>query len=151
MEISNYIKLTFKLDTDGTGELTANFNSNGFSGTGSAWFDQMSLIEFSKKIMAYPLPTDEPLEIEGGFWSSEKQNTLEQTHLFLKVYPVNQKGDLGVRVEVATPRWETDRPESIFSAKGEIKTNYNALERFAKQLKKLAENEIEEAVLKEQA
>jgi hypothetical protein len=62
-------------------------------------------------------------------------------------YPIGSTGELGVRVELATPLYESDRPESQHVVKVEIKTGYNSLESFGMQLKALAKLRLEEAIL----
>ncbi|MDD2319356.1 MAG: hypothetical protein PHO83_04815 [Geobacteraceae bacterium] len=142
----NRLRLSLQPDDDGTGELCAEVSANGFSGKGSAYFDLRHLAELSENFMAYPLCTERLPIIVGGYWSKNK-NELEQTHLLIKAYPIGCTGELGVRIELATPLYESDRPESQLVVKVEIKTDYNGLESFGKQLSQLAKLRREEAIL----
>jgi len=143
----NSLKLTLEPDDDGTCELFAEVSVNGFCGKGSAWFNLRDLEVLSKEFMAYPLRRDNLPTIAGGYWSKEKEGKLEQTHLFIKPYPIGSTGVIGVRIELATPLNESDRPESQHVVKVEIKTDYNCLESFAKQLVQLAKLKRKDAVL----
>lgn len=143
----NNLRLKLEPDDDGTCELFAEVSVNGFCGKGSAWFNLRDLEVLSKEFMAYPLNPESLPTIAGGFWSKDKKGGLEQTHLFIKPYPIGSTGEVGVRIELATPLCESDRPESQQVVKVEIKTDYNSMESFAKQLEQLAKLQREDAVL----
>ncbi len=143
----NSLRLTLEPDDDGTCELFAEVSVNGFCGKGSAWFNLEELKALSKELMTYPLRRDSLPTVAGGYWSKGKKDELEQTHLFIKPYPIGSTGTVGVRIELATPLYESDRPESQHVVKVEIKTDYNSLESFAKQLEQLAKLQREDAVL----
>ena len=134
----NSLRLTLEPDDDGTCELFAAVSANGFSGKGSAWFNLSDLDDLSKEFMAYPLRPENLPIIAGGYWSKDKKGELEQTHLLIKPYLIGSTGELGIRVELATPLDESDRPESQHVVKVEIRTAYNSLESFGRQLKELA-------------
>ncbi len=143
----NSLRLSLEPDGDGTCELFAAVSVNGFSGKGSAWFNLSDLEKLANEFMEYPLRTENLPIIAGGFWRKEKKGELEQTHLLIKPYPISSTGELGVRVELASPLYESDRPESQHVVKVEIKTDYNSLESFGMQLKELAKLRLEEAIL----
>lgn len=144
---SNYLRLEFESDTDGTGELIAEFCSNDYSGKGSAWFDVLELVKFSEKLQAYPILKESPVEIAGGYWNNEKKGSLKEIHFSFKAYPIGAKGNIGIRIRVSTPIPENGRPESQHVAEAEIQTSYNELGSFANQLKELIEGKIKQAVL----
>lgn len=141
------LRLTLEPDYDGTCELFAEVSANGFTGKGSAWFNLCDLEEFSKEFMAYPLRPENLPIIAGGYWNKEKKGELEQTHLLIKTYPIGSTGKLGVRVELATPLYDSDRLESQHVVKVEIRTDYNSLELFGIELMELANLRLEEAIL----
>lgn len=143
----NSLRLSLEPDDDGTCELFATVSVNGFSGKGSAWFNLRDLEKLAKEFMAYPLRPENLPIIAGGYWNKEKKGELDQTHLLIKPYTIGSTGELGVRVELATPLCESDRPESQHVVKVEIRTDYNALESFGKQLKELSKLRLEEAIL----
>ncbi len=145
----NYLKFTFKPDDDGTGELFAEFSANGFSGHGSAWFDKQNLCDISKEFEQYPLPTDKKPTIEGGYWGNEKPAQLSQEHLHISAYPIDSRGNLGLRIRATTDLCTDERKESQHFVAVELKTNYSAMERFAKDLQKLVTGTIKELVISE--
>jgi len=144
---NNSLRLILEPDDDGTCELFAMVAANGFSGRGSAWFNVSDLEKISKELMAYPLHPENLPIIAGGYWSKEKKGELKQTHLLIKPYPIGSTGELGVRVELATPLCESDRPESQHVVKVEIRTDYNSLESFGKQIMELIKLRRKEAIL----
>lgn len=142
------LKLELEFDADATGELKAYASSNGFSGVGSACFAISEIKEFGLKLKDYPLKEDETYKIEGGYWSGDKKNKIEQIHLYISVYPIGHVGVLGIRVLLSTPILEGHRKEDHYSTVLEIKTLYNSLEKFADEIIELTEGKIDQATLK---
>lgn len=139
--------LQFKPDTDGTGELFARVHCNGYAGSGSAWFAVSALVDLAKRLgAAFPLPTDSPLGIHGGFWSKSGDG-LEQEHVGLTFYPVGAVGRVGCRVVLSTPVHMTDRQESQCSLAVELLTTYEMLGTFAGSLALLVAGGADMAVL----
>ena len=144
----NILRLWFEPDSDGTGELFAQVASGQFSGIGSAWFDAQRLIEFGQALAcAYPLPSDTPMSLEGGYWA-KSESVIEQLHLGLRFYSIGSTGKVGCRVALATPVCEgQDRPEAQSLVAVELNTNYEHLRAFARSLESLAKGEAVEAFL----
>lgn len=141
------LRLTLKAELDGTGELFAEVQSNGFVGASSAWFGNQHLIEFAQELAAaYPLQGNSPLRLEGGFWSKSGA-VIEQLHVGLKFYPIDSVGRVGCRVSLNTPIHEQDRRESQASVTIELLTTYEQLNAFARALEMLAQGTSNEAVL----
>jgi len=139
--------LTFEADTDGTGEVFARVQSNGFAGVSSAWFGMEQLVAFARELAAaYPLPANKPLRLEGGFWS-KTDSTIEQLHVGLQFYPIGSLGRVGCGITLATPVNEHERAQSQASASVEIQTTYERLGAFARSLEMLARGATDEAVL----
>ncbi len=147
--MKGHLKLWIEADDDGTGELFAQFNVNGFSGTGSAWFDLADLAEKAKLFSQYPLPQKPPVVLEGGYWDKKARAILIQEHLHISAYPIDSRGGLALRIRVATPLGDNKRPESQFIASAEMKTTYEDISRFSKELESLARGEIREAEISE--
>lgn len=87
----------------------------------------------------FPLPAEKHHLLSGGF--------SEQEHVAIEVYPVDQRGHLGVQVRTATEWWKGSRPESQMKATIEIVTSYQPLLEFSGGLKRLLEGSIEEVLL----
>ena len=148
MKNDEYLRVRIAPDSDGTAMLSAQVASTGFAGRGEAWFGLEELAVFSCQLKAFPLSQSDPPRISGGFWSKEKFGALEQVHLSITAYQIGSLGQVGIRVEVANPPlFPNDRLESQNIAKIELMTSYAALERFANDLEKLLESDLEEAVL----
>jgi hypothetical protein len=142
----DHLRLTVQADSDGTGQLSVEISAAGFAGVGSAWFDLQGLEDFARSLEAFPLPAVNPPTLEGGFWRNDGKG-LEQRHVRLIFQPANRRGTVGVRVELATPSWEGDRPESQKELGLDVYTDYASLQRFATDFAHLARGELPEAVL----
>lgn len=144
--MNDYLALQFIPDTDGTGKLTAEFSSMTFAGKGSAWFSLNELKELAAQLSQFPLPQKETVGVAGGFW--DEPGCLEQMHLRISAYPIGSLGVVGVRIEVATPIYPPARPNECHYAGAELRTTYEELGRFAKQLLALLNGERENATLR---
>jgi hypothetical protein len=142
---SDGLRLRIWRDTsDGTCELEATARSRGFSGTGSAWFDLARVVSFAEALGEFPITTAAQHGISGGYFGKDG---LEQVHLALSARQIDAAGHVAVQVRVATTLERTARPESQHFAQLEVRTTYEALRRFADQLRSLADGSIDEAVL----
>ena len=146
----NNLSLTLQPDSDGTGELFAKVSANGFSGTGSAWFDCLQLAHFAEELAAaYPLPANKKMQLEGGYWS-KSEPLIEQLHLGLSFYPIGSTGKVGCQVSLATPCGpDQARPESQATVRVELITSYEQVRVFANALEMLAKGTANEAMLTE--
>lgn len=141
-----WLKLEFQDDSDGTGKLIATVEAGGFAGRGGAWFGISQIEEFADSIAAFPLPWKKKCSLAGGFWK-EGQHQLDQEHLGIDVYPIDQRGHIGVQVRIASELWKGSRPESQMMAKVEVITSYQLLNDFSTQLKKLVRGSLEQVLL----
>lgn len=145
--MTHSLRLRFEADSEGAGELFATVHADGFSGIGSAWFDENQLIQFSQNLAAaYPLSPNEPLKLEGGFYSNSGK-CLEQLPLGLKFYPIGSTGQIGCRVILNTATYEHDRPEEQSSVALELHTTFEQLGTFARSLEALVKGNADEAIL----
>jgi hypothetical protein len=140
------LRLQISLDDDGTAELFARVEANGFSGYGSAWVHAEELSELGFKL-AQAFPLRETLGISGGYWSQSEPSTLEQEHLALAFYPVAGRGVIACQVRLASPLLPEDRPAGRHSVRAELLTSYQELQQFAGALAELAAGKTREAVL----
>ena len=146
--MDNYLRLTLDTDGDGTANVHATVHCNAFAGTSSAWFDLMQLERFSEQLLAYPLPPDGIAPLLGGFWSKTQRGELAQLHVVLKVYPVGLRGAVGCLVTLNTPLNDGDTSKLASRVEVELRTSYQELSVFSKELKQLANSEASEAILR---
>lgn len=145
--MSNSLRLRFERDTDGTGELFAQVESDGFSGHSSAWFGEDQLVEFANRLATtFPLPASEPLKLEGGYWSKSGTPIL-QLHIGLSFYAIGHLGLVGCGVSLATPVNSDGRSEEQSQVAVELHTRYEQLRTFAQSVEMLARGTTNEAVL----
>lgn len=143
-----FLRLKFYDDSDGTGKLLADIETNGFAGRGGAWFGIAQVEDFADLIASFPLPADAKCSLAGGFW---KDGKLDQEHLAIDVYPVDRRGHIGVQVRIATELWKESRRESQMKVTAEVITSYQPLLEFSKNLKSLVQGSTKEALLEGEA
>ncbi|MBR1226442.1 MULTISPECIES: hypothetical protein [unclassified Bradyrhizobium] len=142
------LRITYRPDDDGTGQIIATAQSGAFSAQGSAWIgpDQVKHT-FVASLRAFPLTSPNPPTIEGGFWSGD--GTLDQCHLRITIKPYNSRGTLLVCVDLAS---ESSRrtPDADVQNCATIRflAEYAAVGGFADQLERALYCESEEAILK---
>jgi hypothetical protein len=143
------LRIAYRSDEDGTGEIIATVKLGAFSALGSAWFNPSQVKKtFVTGLRAFPLTSAKPPMIEGGFWSSESQGSLDQCHLRIIIKPYSARGTLLVHVDLATEVWKTPDADLQNSATVRFLTEYAAVDGFADQLERVLDGETEEAVLK---
>lgn len=147
--LMGYLRLQIESDDDGTGELFATFEANGFSGHGSAWFDLNSLVEIAKQFEQYPLPNTSPVYIAGGYWNNDKPATLKEEHLYISAFPTSSRGGIAVQIRLAYEEAVGDGREILFRATAELHAGYEQMKKFSKSLVALARGEVKEVVLDE--
>src|SRR5471030_236089 len=103
----NSLRIIYTPEDEWYGEIRAAVVSGAFTGEGSAWLGVDNVREFSRRLGAYPLREDELPALEGGFWNSTKSETLEQTHLAIRIAPHDAKGALRVFVLLGTEVWNS--------------------------------------------
>jgi hypothetical protein len=135
------------MDGDGTAEIKATVQCKEFSGASSAWFSIAQLEKFADLLTAYPLSTDNPPILRGGFWSREVRGEIDQLHVCLKAYPVGLRGAVGCLVTLQTALNDGDKTKVASRVEVELRTSYQALSDFSAALKKLLRSEVSEAVL----
>jgi hypothetical protein len=145
-----FLRLGFADDGDGTGELFADAESEGFVGSGSAYFGAGEIEKFASAISEYPLPQRDRCLLTGGF-GARTPGPIQNEHLGIEVYPIDSRGHIGVPVRLATPAWGDTRPESQKTLKLELRTTYEPLARFSRDLIALIKGTAEKAILEEDA
>lgn len=141
------LRITYKSDEDGTGQIIAAVRSGAFSAQGSAWVGRANVNNtFVAGLHAYPLLSASPPTLEGGFWSRE--GGLEQCHLRIVVKPYNARGTLLVRADLASEFSKTPDADVQNCATIRFLAEYAAVSGFAEQLERVLNGEGAEAVLK---
>jgi hypothetical protein len=147
------LRVIYRPDEDGTGEIIATVKSGVFGAEGSAWFGR-GLKTFLTDLRCFPLTSENPPQIEGGFWNErgrELWNTerasLKQCHLRICIKPYGSRGTLLVHIELASPFWTSPDDDLQNSATVRFLTEYAAVARFADQFEKVLDGEMDEAIL----
>jgi hypothetical protein len=143
------LRVGYRPDDEWVGELDAAVTSGGFSGQASAWFDRTTVKEtFVTALRAFPLSTNLPPVLQGGFWSKEKSGTLDQCHLRIAIRPHGHRGALLVQVDLATPVWRNPDDEMHHSATVRFLTTYMMVGTFASELEEVLDGRRDCVVLK---
>lgn len=141
------LRLTLKKDADGTGELSAEVQVNGFSGVGAAWFNIAEIRDFGHRISrTYPLLPEQTYELQGGYWSRDQQGSLEQVHLGMRFFPFGALGQIGCRVKLAT-QLESASPAPEYAVTVELRTHYEGLQAFGAAIVAMTDGRSDEVVL----
>jgi hypothetical protein len=141
------LRVTYRSDEDGTGQIFATVKSGAFSAQGSAWFNPDRVKDtFVTSLRAFPLTSANPPTLEGGFWDG--RGNPDQCHLRITVKPYNARGTLLVQVDLASEVWKTPDTDLQNCATIRFLTEYAAVDGFAGQFEKVLDGEMEEAVLK---
>jgi hypothetical protein len=140
------LRLTYEPEDEWHGELHAFVQTPDFSGRSSAWFNRDALISFSRSLDQYPLPSHEPVGIYGGLGTVSLDRP-EEVLLGLTIASVGLKGELLVRVELASDPAMARRAEVQQSALLCFLTEYAALDRFRNALGPMLNGDVE-AILK---
>jgi len=141
------LRLTLKQDADGTGELCAEVQVNGFSGIGAAWFNIAEIRDFGQLISRmYPLLPEQTYELQGGYWSREQQGRLEHVHLGIRFFPVGALGQIVCRVNLAR-QLEIASPAPEYAVTVELRTHYEGLQAFGASIVAMTDGRSDEAVL----
>jgi hypothetical protein len=142
--MKGYLRLRIRDDDDGLVELVAEFATHGFAGNGSAYIVLANLAEQAEKFAEYPLRSNQLVKLEGGYWDKETPSKLNEEHLHISIFPTNLRGDLVLLIRVGIPK--DDSPGLRYSAAAELRTNYEDLAQFSKNLVSLANGEISEVL-----
>ncbi|MCU1492334.1 MAG: hypothetical protein JWO62_98 [Acidimicrobiaceae bacterium] len=135
-------------DDDGTGKLHVSAATQGFAGQSAAWFDTERLLDFARSLSTYPIPEDMTLEIASGFGANETAGHPPQEHVAISVAPVGSRGQLKLRVHLATPVWPTEGPAvQHHDVCLEMLTTYERLRSFSSHLAMVLRRELPDATL----
>lgn len=138
--------LTYTPEDEVHGELRASIESAGYIGQGSAWFSAEKLHSFCAAIGEYPISSESPPSLNGGYWNDEGQ-VLVQTHVGLTVTPYDVRGSLLVSVQLSTPIWELEGHNLHRSVEAHFRIDYPSLQSFRASLVALVASEADAATL----
>lgn len=138
----NRLRIRLIPDSDGTGELEAHVSSDEFAGVGKAYFNLSDIVDFAGSLKKFPLSTEHPPTIDGGFGAPHPQ-----CHLRLRIQPYNARGVLLVKVDLATKSWDTGDRDLQQHVSARFLTEYAPLNRFADEMRHLVDGAVDEAIL----
>lgn len=126
-------------------ELTFSFQSNEFSGKSSAWFAKARVEEFSNALDQYPLSTDSPHVLLGGYWSPDGKS-LVQEHVAIVVTPKGNRGGVQLLMRLAAPDDQGgEEATPLYSACMRLEVSYSDIGILANALRKAVIGDFAEA------
>jgi hypothetical protein len=130
------LRIAWRPDEDGIGQIIAIVKSGAFIAQGSAWFnpDQVKKT-FVAGLRPFPLTSANPPTLADSFGS------LDQGQLRITIQPYNSRGTLVVSGDLADDAAPQNRATIRFL------TEYAAVGEFAEQLERVLDGESAEAVL----
>lgn len=117
-------------DHDGTGRLALKCHSQGFAGTGRAWFANQTVVEFADRLTQFPLDADDPPTLSGGIDARDSYREL----VGVTVVPHGNRGQIDVRVHLATDL-DLDLLEGQHESTLHLLTTYQRLADFGNRLR----------------
>lgn len=126
-----------KLDRDDFGRLSLRVETERFIGRGGFWVQWQDVVEFGERLSVYPIKAGNPVIAQ---WGYERQE-MEDLIIRISIEAKNKTGDLQVLVVIADDYSPSQRLSTTF------RSGYVALDLFRRDIAKLMNREIEEAVL----
>lgn len=130
-------------DGDGIGCLTVIARSNGFGGSGQAWFDREAVLEFAAALERFPLTEDDPPTLSGGYGAHAEYDE----YVGLVVAPLGARGQVDVRLHLVDDTWSHGRAEGRYETHMHLLTTYQRVGEFAGVLLGVVRGGLAEAVL----
>jgi len=147
------LRLSYALDDETCGELTASVVSGAFSGKGRAWFDrEMIKTSFLAALRAFPNISSSSPKIEGGIFNRE--HVLEHCFLRIEVVTSDGRGTPVVKIDLMAELGGTSLPPErwIFQkVEARFLTDYASIDRFADDFEKVLDGRLQEAALEGEA
>jgi hypothetical protein len=104
--MTNFLELSVvRSEAEGSVELEIKFSCDGFSGQSSAYFNAQSLATSAERLREFPLTSNEPVTIEGGFIEDAQSKILREKHAslaFARAHPQGL-GPVELRVGAGVP------------------------------------------------
>lgn len=144
--MSGHLRVWLAPDGHGSGRLFVEFEANGFSGRGSAYFDLADLESKAANFGRYPLCDQSPALIEGGYFTSDMKQ-LRQEHLHISALPIDARGGVALRVRGSLPQEEWEQYSPHFSSSIDLTVSYELLARFSADLVLLIQSTLNEIVV----
>ena len=125
------------LDRDDFGRLSLRVETEHFTGEGSFWVQWQDVVEFGQSLDVYPIEANNPIVTQWGYGMQEGDDLIIRMSIGAK----DLAGDLLVSVVVA----DDNEPSQRLSAS--FRSGYSALDMFKRDIARMMNREIHEAVL----
>jgi hypothetical protein len=126
------------------GEIIAHVESGAFAGRSSAWFSMERLRAFGETLDTFPIVLGQEPTLAGGFWNGD--DTLDQTHVSIRIEPAGLRGELRLRAALATPDWPHGKSNQ-HGVQVAIILSYSDLAAFQRDFTALLDGKLQEACL----
>jgi len=138
------LTLLYQPEDERHGEVTAHVESGAFAGRSSAWFSMEQLRAFGETLDTFPIVPGQEPTLAGGFWNDD--DNLDQTHVSIRIDPAGPRGELRLRVALATPDWSHGESNQHGVQVGFI-LSYSDLGTFRRDFAALLDGKLREACL----
>lgn len=125
------------LDRDDFGRLSLRVETKHFTGEGSFWVQWQDVVEYGQSLDVYPIEANNPVVTQWGYGMQEGEDLIIRISIGAK----DLAGDLLVSVVVA----DDNEPSQRLSAS--FRSGYSALDMFKRDIARMMNREIPEAVL----
>jgi hypothetical protein len=139
------LTILYRPEDERHGEIIAHVESGAFAGRSSAWFSMERLRAFRETLDTFPIVPGREPTLAGGFWNDDDK--LNQTHVSIRIEPAGLRGELRLRVTLATPDWPHGK-SSQHGVQVAIILSYSDLHAFQRDFAALLDGKLREACLK---
>ena len=141
------LRLTYRTDGDGTGEVVATASTLGWAGESSGWFGEGQLRQFAADLGKYPLDANTPPQLLTGYGPNGIGDTEFQPTIDIKVVAIRNRGQLGALIHLSSFVWPDDPAYLAGSAHMVLPTSYQRVGEFATAIGSLLDGVADEAIL----
>lgn len=125
------------------GQLHVSARFDGFEGRADGWTNRQDVADFADRLKQYPLDERSPLTFSAGIGVGHDYIEF----IGISAAPVGGKGQVILRIHLASEDWRDGRPVSFHNATIEFPTSYEYLRRFSDHMNMVLDDRLQQASL----
>lgn len=125
------------------GQLHVQARFDGFEGRANGWTDRQHVSEFAERLKQYPLDEHAPVTFSAGIGVGDEYIEF----VGISAAPVGGKGQVVLRIHLASEDWRDGKPISPQGVNVEFPTSYEYLRRFSDHLHMVVDSRLDQASL----
>jgi hypothetical protein len=137
------VAVSYEPDDGYAGRLHVRVRFDGFEGRAVAWVDRVRVSMFAEELKRYPLDQSAPVTFSAGIGDADDYIEF----IAISVAPIGGKGQVVLRIRLASEDWRDGKPVSVHSTSVEFPTSYEFLRRFSGHLHMVLDSHLDQASL----